>query len=526
MEAQARRPRSIFMIVSWMILAVCFALFVSYMAVHAADLLDSDMASEMVLSKQLSQSGKVFSNQWYYSTELRVVNTQLVYAFFFHFTDDWQLVRILGNVFLATALLASYYFLCRKLKIERYFPLTAAVMLLPLSAHYFYILLYGAYYIPRISMMFLILGILLPFDQTQSTRAVRAVSCLSACALSFVLGLEGARMLLILCVPVAILVFAESVQQLLSYRRQIIKPYPGFFSYLNQTGFLDYLGQAFLACLLAVFGYGFNALILSERYSFEHVDLAFGLSFENVKRTLFNQLYVFGDSLSLKILSCAAWALIGILFLRFLFSKNEKSLVSKRFIWFCIIAAGCFSAFGFAFPIGLVSWHFVPVAILFIPAIALILKKNHVQRPLKQIACGLLSVIVLFFGVQGYVAFENWPYREGTRCNDEFAQIAGVLETERFDSGYATFWNANVLTELTDGKIDVWCVNSFDDQTARTPDLYLWLQDKSHEQTLPGGKTFVIWSREEYGLYHDRDFAYLCEELYRSENYVVYEIRP
>ena len=46
-------------------------------------LLDSDMSSEMILGQLLARNNGILSDQWYYSTELRVLNTQLIYALFF-----------------------------------------------------------------------------------------------------------------------------------------------------------------------------------------------------------------------------------------------------------------------------------------------------------------------------------------------------------------------------------------------------------------------------------------------------------
>ena len=133
----ARKPRDWFLICSWIILILVFVGVIAFMAIHVTDLLDADMSSELVLGNLLKQNGGILSHQWYYSTEIRVLNTQLVYSFFFHLFDDWQTVRILGNVSLYLILLGSYFFVCKRLKIERYFPLSAAVMLLPLSGPYF-----------------------------------------------------------------------------------------------------------------------------------------------------------------------------------------------------------------------------------------------------------------------------------------------------------------------------------------------------------------------------------------------------
>ena len=48
---------------------------------HIYNIINSDMSSEMVLARQLAEQGKwLLSENWYYCTELRVVNTCLLYT--------------------------------------------------------------------------------------------------------------------------------------------------------------------------------------------------------------------------------------------------------------------------------------------------------------------------------------------------------------------------------------------------------------------------------------------------------------
>ena len=57
-------------------------------------LLDSDMSSEMILGQLLARNNGILSDQWYYSTELRVLNTQLIYALFFRLSRNWKYERM------------------------------------------------------------------------------------------------------------------------------------------------------------------------------------------------------------------------------------------------------------------------------------------------------------------------------------------------------------------------------------------------------------------------------------------------
>ena len=93
---------------------VCVALsliWIFYYNMNKEGLLSSDMSSELVLANLLSKENALLSNKWIYSTELRVVNTQVVYSILFHFFSDWSLVRALGNLIMLIGLVISGCFM-------------------------------------------------------------------------------------------------------------------------------------------------------------------------------------------------------------------------------------------------------------------------------------------------------------------------------------------------------------------------------------------------------------------------------
>jgi len=517
----ARKPRDWFLICSWIVLIIVFAGLVVYMSVHVEDLLDADMSSELVLGKLLSQSGGILSNQWYYSTELRVINTQLVYSFFFHLFEDWQTVRILGNVTLYLILLGCYFLLCKRLKISRYFPLSAAVMLLPLSGPYFYILLYGTYYIPRVSMMFLILGIILPIAGETKHRASVALG-LFALLLSLALGLEGARMLLILFIPLSILVSGELIGRVFSRN---LRTWQERKLALRQSGYFPYLGASFFACVLAVAGFVLNQKVLLRLYPFEQYgELTLKLTLGSIRGTLYNQQHLIGYSDLSFVCSAAIWISVGLLFAWYLLRKDEKSLPKFRFVWFNLISWACYTAFCSLINFGQVAWHMVPVAVLFIPGVAVAFSELQIRPLLRRALIAGVGVCLLFIGIQGYSSFGDWPLREGIRTNDAYRQIVDTLEESGYRNGYASFWGANNVTELSDGAIEVWCVEEFDGDTPHNPAIYQWLQEKSHDTELPVGKTFVIWNAEDKEIYEKQDFPYLGEVIFETDQFIVFDV--
>lgn len=321
-NTNARKSRDWFLICSWAFFILAFVGLIVYMSVHVEDLLDSEMSSELILARQLKESGGIFSGNWYYSTEIRVLNTQLVYSLFFHAFEDWQTVRILCNITLYLLLLGSYYFLCKRLGITRYYPLTAGILLLPLSAWYFSFFLYGTYYMPRVSMMFFILGVLVQPPAESYSKAKVIINTLLACLFSLALGMEGARMMLILFVPVTIVAGTELFRRTFSHNRENSTKK---IALLRQDGFPRYLAQAFFVCVFALAGFLINKLILSHAYSFEQFDtMTPEITLHSITRMLFNQVDLIGYDRSIHIDSLAIWATVGGLIAWFLLHKGKN----------------------------------------------------------------------------------------------------------------------------------------------------------------------------------------------------------
>ena len=111
----AKQKRTTYMILLlWA--AVCFALLVVDWCCWAPNRLDADMASEQLLANLLAQKGGVKSSTRYYSTELRVLNTQLVMAPLFRLFTSWHTVRVVGSVTAFVVSVSSIKFLMGYIK--------------------------------------------------------------------------------------------------------------------------------------------------------------------------------------------------------------------------------------------------------------------------------------------------------------------------------------------------------------------------------------------------------------------------
>ena len=81
-------------------------------------LMDSDTSSELVLSEKLAREGGIMSDSWVYSTELQVIDCQIIYSLLFRLTPDWSLVRFWGSVIMDLMLLGALGYLFRQARTE------------------------------------------------------------------------------------------------------------------------------------------------------------------------------------------------------------------------------------------------------------------------------------------------------------------------------------------------------------------------------------------------------------------------
>ena len=143
-------------------LLLCFAA-AAYLSWRTSEYVyDADASSELILAELLNEEGGILSENWYYSTELRVLNTQLVYAPLFSVFSSWRMVRFVGSVILQAILVLSFLFAARQtgiqLPVRLFF---AGLLLLPVSVTHAQTLLMHSYYVPHVSIGFVLLGLLL-----------------------------------------------------------------------------------------------------------------------------------------------------------------------------------------------------------------------------------------------------------------------------------------------------------------------------------------------------------------------------
>ena len=157
---------------------LCAVMTGTYLIAGYGAYLDSDMASELALASHLAEEGKLISGTWVYSTEVRVLSTQLIFMpLMVLFPHDWRLVRTLGCLILQGILAASAYFCGRALDADKKFSLLfAGLSISACSVVYAQMVTIGAYYVPHAVLTNLCVGMTARLMRMEKGKKRAAVS--------------------------------------------------------------------------------------------------------------------------------------------------------------------------------------------------------------------------------------------------------------------------------------------------------------------------------------------------------------
>ena len=92
---------------------------------------------------------------------------------------------------------------------------------------------------------------------------------------------------------------------------------------------------------------------------------------------------------------------------------------------------------------------------------------------------------------------------------NEYEHAARALTAAGYEAGFATFWHGNVLTEASDGALEIWTLEDL-----HGPQRGAWLQETRHMDTLPEGKVFVYVGESE--RYEDAPVADSARLIWES----------
>lgn len=525
--------------------SVVISIFTTYYA--TGHFLDSDASSELVLARHLLDSGKLFSSDWFYGSELRFLHVQLIYMPLMLLLDDWQMVRYVGALIMHALYIISFASLVHAAgKSKRFFFYGASLLLLPVSVNYGRIVLYHNHYLPNITIAFFLLALTMHFTDTVDWRCRKTwVKLFLLAALSFAGGMNSIRQLMITHTPLlliaVILCWAEDARSADGEKAALLRP--SNLNFLACTLFSAFFSLAgLIAQNILCDKLGLHIAIQSEN------NLLTFVGFDEIKDILYGYFHQFGYRKNVSMLSISGilslggifigcyWAVISV---KRLLQNSPKQ--NKR----SLLLSGFFAAhltvmvLLFLITEGPDGYHHPLYLSLCFPWVVPLILNHWEELPTKMHPLHfkkLLAVIsVLMLLLSGAV---NHAYFQGS---DRFPQVYEGLSVQNkdkradmeevvtflmdqgYDKGYASYWNCNIITEMTDGNIPMVLIHDPDSNHSGNLIYHnlltsLWFQD------IPCEKPFLLLRIEGEELFQESDSSVYCTQIFREGKYVAYSI--
>lgn len=501
--------------IPWMILGLTYLAVLAVQYVYMRHCLDSDMASEMVLANLLNKEGKFLSANWYYSTELRVFCEQIFFKLgLWIFPTHWRLARLTAQAVLMAIMTLAFLFCAKQLRLRKWGIYGAAALLCPFGYWYAFHCIFGGFYMVHIFFVVMILGMCFAVyrdgegnneekEKTEKRLSVAYIHFFLLLLICFCAGLNGLRILLNLFAPLLAVCFYF------------------YGKACHRKGYFPGRGEKETRLLLisvsgtlgAAAGYLVNRGVLSGIYHFETTEREWtSLDLSALLQTWSDFLSLFGypmdriwqaeneaysnhpvNLISLQgMLSAFSLILIGALLFciyRLWKRRRERSFL-ERVTVALLLSSVLINGIVFSWMDGRGGGnasYWIPVVPVCFLVIAIEGKtENFRMRNGKRLVSIAFLVTMLCCSIETMMHFVSYP----PRAPEGIEQVADWLEESSYTKGCATFWNANVLTELTNGELEVWDVD------AKTLTTHTWLQETAHD-TMPDEPFFLLVGREE-----------------------------
>ena len=307
---------------------------------------------------------------------------------------------------------------------------------------------------------------------------------------------------------------------------------------------LQFLLPSVLALTASLAGVVINSSVLQNYFSFsQYSDTSLDpLNFSQLSEVLFGFFHQFGYRKYLSMLS-----LMGILSLlalvagsyclissikRVIHHKKEDSLanaiIHAFFLCFTVVMFALFLLTGSSgkYYYGLYLSLCYPWAITLVISDWTACKEKIHPLNVKRVtvACFVFNAfanIGFFFGVEAFdQPYEGLGYQNKECVSEKEATVAFLCENN-YTVGYSTYWNGNVMTEMSDGKIQM--INLLMDPETGNISYYDWLTSL-YLRELSTENQFILISQDEVDAFTASEIFIFCTPIYEDAYHHIYRI--
>lgn len=497
--------------VSIAIIIIEIILFAVFVYKRSPYLIDSDSSSEMILGSLLANENRLISQNWFYSTEIRVLNTNIFYLISFKLTNNWLLARTITTTLLLIVLVLSFVFYAKMFAGEETAYKLLPIVLLPISISYYAFVLFGLYYIPHIAISFLCSGLIIKYATEQKGITLTLIMLL---VISLLAGLGGIRQLFIFYAPFTC---ACVIGWIVNRIRKVKEKDKRLFASVLST---------FVSCV----GYLINKFYLVKKYGSwlpgGGINLKFSL--HNVK-LVFQQLltsYGYRQEIISKVLGITLFVFLVISIICGLikhFAANDNCFIHTLYITIALGMYTCLYAFT---TMEIETRYILPISIFSIVQVGIFFKESSFKFNKIAKILIIISCIYNSFSIMSVFAENDYNFDVHETNNEERLEIADYLIKNNYLEGFATYWNANVMTELSNGQLEVWVSSDIYDCPNKYHNIARinnFTQRKDHFNRKPEQKMFFLLTANEY--YDKGIFNGQIDEnkiIYKSNNFIVF----
>lgn len=489
---QKIKQLKIFNILPWLWAAGGFIYDMWYQIFPGKWIVDSDMASEMVLANILNSTGEIISKEWFYSSELRVFQSQWFYRLgLLIFPDNWHCARIVATAVLLVVFAFVIFIFFRSIGMHQYASWGVAILMWPFGRWYLVYGLYGTYYIIYMLFSLVVMSALVSLIKRKGIKTIPIY--IVGALFSFASGLNGVKQTLIFFGPLLLAVF-------IILGRGMNEKKPETVGKIFQVCASEIRICAWAIALIVwnVAGYFVNSKVFATKYDYEKFDsLEWAWDSPNTLYDVWMDfIQLFGYQLDAKVVSVrGVVSVLGFLFgLAIVYCIIKSFMQHKTLSWeknlITVYVLSTLIVTGMVFCLTEVDYKdyywlpLIPFSIVIV--LIQIQESKFYMKYAKEILLVIIAVTVSLcakntvrseieeplFGQYGYNEVADWLVENG------------------YTQGYSLFWSSNVLREMSDGKIETWTLYAHDSDS-----LYAWLQEKDHFTTAPKAPYFLFINR-------------------------------
>ena len=503
----------------WMAAAYLFDLW--YQLVPGKWIVDSDLASEMILSDLLNKEGTIISHNWFYSTELKVVNLQWFYRLgLLIFPNDWHLARTCGMAITLALFAAAMLFFVKCAGLGRAGLWMVGTLLWPFGQHYLVYAIYGGYYLVYTFFYMLVLALVL--RSLNADKKHCALQWVLACVITAVAGMNGVKQLMVFHAPLCL---AAAILLVLALHSCGKTDWKAALDVCRKE--VRLLAASLVTAVAAAAGYFVSNAVLSRMYDFKSYNFIVWnrdedwFTLDRILMDFFHEfgyengsgVFHFGGIAAAVGLLLGCWMFFCIVRLLLRLDKLERNDTLLVLLLVAMLAV-CGVAYTYFHEYYLYFWLMnMPVAIA-VMAVEIKTEDFHILGARQLLGVGL-AVCFTLCAVSTVRQEQEHPYLAHKGLNT----AAEWLVDNGYTQGYSTFWNGNAMTELTSGKLEVWTLQSLD-----RDDVPNWLQPKSHLTTDPEHPFLLIDTETDGPAENAKLIQYGdCTEVYNDGRYVIYD---